>query len=68
MSEMYWPLMKDCITDEDKKAMSDFVMTAGRFTNGPRVKQFEEDKRSKCSNNSHSTSRLALHYDLGQIS
>ena len=43
MSEMYWPLMKDCITDEDKKAMSDFVMTAGRFTNGPRVKQFEEE-------------------------
>ena len=43
MSKTYWPLMKDCITDEDKKAMSDFVLNAGRFTNGPRVKQFEEE-------------------------
>ena len=43
MSKVYWPLMKDCITVDDKKAMSDFVLNAGRFTNGPRVKQFEEE-------------------------
>jgi len=43
MSKTYWPLMKDCITDGDKKAMSDFILNAGRFTNGPRVKKFEEE-------------------------
>ena len=43
MGDMYWPLMKDCITKEDKKAMSDFILNAGRFTNGPRVKQFEKE-------------------------
>jgi CDP-6-deoxy-D-xylo-4-hexulose-3-dehydrase len=38
---MFWPLMKDCITEEDKTAMIEFISSAGRFTNGPRVKEFE---------------------------
>ena len=33
--------MKNCITEEDKKEMIDFISTADRFTNGPKVKEFE---------------------------
>tara|TARA_R110001592_G_scaffold11644_1_gene56998 strand:+ start:1794 stop:3002 length:1209 start_codon:yes stop_codon:yes gene_type:complete len=39
----FWPLMKDCITTEDKTAMVDFIQNAGRFTNGPMVKKFEQE-------------------------
>ena len=38
---MFWPLMKNCITEEDKKEMIDFISTADRFTNGPKVREFE---------------------------
>jgi len=38
-----WPLMKDCITAQDRAAMVDFVKNADRFTNGPKVKKFEEE-------------------------
>ncbi len=40
--ETYWPLMKDCITQEDKNEMLQFISTSGRFTNGPHVKEFEQ--------------------------
>ena len=33
--------MKDCITEEDKNSMVDFIRSTNRFTNGPRVKEFE---------------------------
>ena len=39
---MFWPLMKDCITDEDKKSLVDFIQTSNRYTNGPKVKEFEK--------------------------
>jgi CDP-6-deoxy-D-xylo-4-hexulose-3-dehydrase len=39
---MFWPLMKDCITKDDKKAMVDFINNTNRFTNGPKVKEFEK--------------------------
>ena len=39
---MFWPLMKDCITDLDKKKMIDFISNTNRFTNGPKVREFEE--------------------------
>ena len=39
----FWPLMKDCITAEDKTAMIEFIQNAGRFTNGPMVKKFEQE-------------------------
>ena len=35
--------MKDCITAEDKTAMIEFIQNAGRFTNGPMVKKFEQE-------------------------
>ena len=39
---MFWyPLMKDCITNKDKKELVDFITTTDRFTNGPKVREFE---------------------------
>ena len=40
---MFWPLMKDCITQEDKKSLVDFINTSNRYTNGPKVKEFEKN-------------------------
>ena len=42
-NKLNWPLMKDCITAEDKTAMIEFIQNAGRFTNGPMVKKFEQE-------------------------
>jgi len=39
---MFWPLMKNCITEADREAMSQFVLTTERFTNGPKVREFEK--------------------------
>jgi CDP-6-deoxy-D-xylo-4-hexulose-3-dehydrase len=38
-----WQLINDSITDGDKKALTDFINTPNqRFTNGPKVKEFEQ--------------------------
>jgi CDP-4-dehydro-6-deoxyglucose reductase, E1 len=37
-----WPLINNNITAQDKKALCDFIMNADRFTNGPKVKEFEK--------------------------
>jgi len=38
-----WQLINDSITQEDKKALTDFINTDGvRFTNGEKVKEFEK--------------------------
>ena len=38
-----WQLINDSITDDDKKALTDFINTPNqRFTNGPKVKEFEK--------------------------
>ena len=37
-----WPLMNDNITESDKKVLANFVLNSNRFTNGPKVKEFEE--------------------------
>ena len=42
-NKIFWPLMKDCITADDKSIMIDFITNAGRFTNGPMVKKFEQE-------------------------
>ena len=39
---MFWPLMKDCITQEDKDSLVNFITTSNRYTNGPKVKEFEK--------------------------
>jgi CDP-6-deoxy-D-xylo-4-hexulose-3-dehydrase len=36
-----WPLMKDNMTLSDRVRLAKFCMTSDRFTNGPKVKQFE---------------------------
>ena len=41
-NKMFWPLMKDCITQEDKDSLLDFIQTSNRYTNGPKVKEFEK--------------------------
>lgn len=38
-----WPLMKDAITSEDKHKLIEFIQTSSRFTNGPRVREFEAE-------------------------
>ena len=37
-----WPLINDNISQEDKKVLSDFILNSNRFTNGPKVAEFEE--------------------------
>ena len=39
---VFWPLMKDTVTAEDRKNLSKFVLSAERLTNGPRVCEFEK--------------------------
>lgn len=38
----FWPLMKDTITRKDKFEMIKFILTTKKFTNGEKVKQFEQ--------------------------
>jgi len=39
---MFWPLMDDTITMSDRKELVDFILKTDRFTNGPKVKEFEQ--------------------------
>ena len=41
MKKFKWPLMKETITFLDRLKMIKFVLTANKFTNGEKVKQFE---------------------------
>lgn len=41
MKESKWPLMSNNMTLMDRVKMAKFCMTSDRFTNGPKVKQFE---------------------------
>ena len=38
-----WPLMKDAITEDDKNEMIKFISSTDRFTNGPKVREFEKE-------------------------
>jgi CDP-6-deoxy-D-xylo-4-hexulose-3-dehydrase len=37
-----WSLINDSITDNDRKVLSEFCLTSKRFTNGLKVKEFEQ--------------------------
>ena len=37
-----WPLINDNISAKDKSALAEFVLNSNRFTNGPKVKEFEQ--------------------------
>lgn len=39
---MYWPLMKSTINWRDKYELIKFIAFSDRFTNGPKVREFEE--------------------------
>ena len=41
MSDLKWPLMKDNLTLSDRVKMASFCLSSNRFTNGPKVRQFE---------------------------
>ena len=36
-----WPLINDNITQQDKEALAEFILNSNRFTNGPKVREFE---------------------------
>jgi len=38
-----WLLINDSITNDDRKVLSDFCLNADRFTNGKKVKEFEQE-------------------------
>ena len=40
-NNIFWPLMKDTISFSEKLQLAYFVLTASRFTNGPKVIEFE---------------------------
>ena len=41
MKQLRWPLMKNAVTWGDKYEMVKFLLTSDRYTNGPRVREFE---------------------------
>jgi CDP-6-deoxy-D-xylo-4-hexulose-3-dehydrase len=41
LSKYEWPLMANAIGEEEKSAMLNFIESSNRFTNGPKVKEFE---------------------------
>lgn len=42
-NEIKWPLMKNNITIRDRLSMAKFCLLSNRFTNGSKVRQFEEE-------------------------
>ncbi len=42
MDKLFWPLMENAITFTDKLKMASFCLTSDKFTNGPKVREFEE--------------------------
>lgn len=42
MSQPRWPLMKNAITWGDRLSMVKFLLTSEKYTNGPKVREFEE--------------------------
>lgn len=43
MKNLNWKLMYNNITSKDKKVLINFIKSSDRFTNGPRVRQFEKN-------------------------
>jgi len=42
MKNFTWPLMQNAITFSDKLKLAKFVLTSDKFTNGPKVREFEK--------------------------
>ena len=43
MKNYKWPLMSNNILQNDKKALVNFINRSNKFTNGPKVKEFEKN-------------------------
>ena len=43
MKNYKWPLMSNNILANDKKVLVNFINRSNQFTNGPKVKEFEEN-------------------------
>lgn len=41
MKKFFWPLMNNAITFSDKLKMVSFILSTNKFTNGPKVREFE---------------------------
>ena len=41
-SQYYWPLINNNISENDKKVLAHFILNTNRFTNGPKVSEFEQ--------------------------
>ena len=41
-NKIVWPLMADAIGDAEKNSLVNFINNTNRFTNGPKVKEFEQ--------------------------
>lgn len=42
MEKIFWPLMDNAITFRQKLKLAHFVLTTNKFTNGPKVREFEK--------------------------
>lgn len=42
MNNFKWPLINNNIASTDKEALAEFIVNSDRFTNGPKVREFEE--------------------------
>ena len=42
MKNYKWPLMSNNISKNDKKVLVNFINRSNKFTNGPKVKEFEK--------------------------
>ena len=42
MKNYKWPLMSNNILPNDKKVLVNFIYRSNKFTNGPKVKEFEK--------------------------
>ena len=42
MAQFDWPLQKNTIGFQEKLALTKFILTSDRFTNGPKCREFED--------------------------
>jgi CDP-6-deoxy-D-xylo-4-hexulose-3-dehydrase len=68
MKNYKWPLMTNNILPNDKKALVNFINRSNRFTNGPKVKEFEKKwskwlgvKYSTFVNSGASSNLISIH-------
>jgi CDP-6-deoxy-D-xylo-4-hexulose-3-dehydrase len=64
MSNMRWPLMGETITIADRLKMASFCLTAKRFTNSEKVKEFEKEW-DKWINKNSGTNTHSLYVSSG---